>query len=284
MADTPSKDVQIKSIAEANSAQNSDIRLPISIAVITLNEEMNITRCLESVSGWVAEVVVIDSGSTDRTVEIARRYADKVEVLSDWPGFAAQKNRAIERCSQPWVFTLDGDECFSDELREAMIRLFAQGDPPATAYRVCRRTEYLGAWIWHAWYPEWRLRLFRRGKAQWEGLDPHETLEVDGTIAKLPGGDLLHYTYRDLDHHMTKTVHYARLGATKLAAKNTSFSGTRLIFSPLSRLLRILIIKQAWRDGWRGFIIAGSSAMSAFLKYAYLYELTRTRKNGRNKD
>ncbi|MGE4294845.1 MAG: glycosyltransferase family 2 protein [Campylobacterales bacterium] len=246
--------------------------LPLSVAVITLNEEANLARCLESVRALrPAEIVVVDSGSTDKTAEIAARFGARFEH-NDWPGHVKQKNHAFSQCVQPWVLSLDADECLTPELAESILRLFENGEPNRDGYWLNRRTWYLGEWIWHAWYPEWRLRLVRREKARWVGTDPHDKLEVDGATARLTGGDFLHYSYSDLTDHLHRMQKYAQIAARAEAAKGKPFRWTKLLFSPPGRLFKSLFIKGAWRDGWRGVVIAFSDATSAFMKYAYMYE------------
>ena len=139
-------------------------RLPLSVALITLDEEANLPRCLESIRELASEVVVVDSGSTDRTEAIARQ-AGATFVSQPWQGFTGQKNIAFQRCTQPWVLCLDADEAVSPELA-ASIRQALAGNPTAAAFSLNRRTNYLGDWIWHIWYPEWCVRLVRRDKAR----------------------------------------------------------------------------------------------------------------------
>lgn len=244
---------------------------PLSVAIITLNEERNLPRCLESVRGIAAEIVVVDSGSTDRTVDIAQEHGAKV-FHNPWPGHVKQKNFALERCTREWVLCLDADEALSDELREAMVRLFEQPVTRVDGYQLNRRNNYFGKWIWHAWYPEWRVRLARRGKARWTGRDPHDRLEVEGRVERLTGGDFLHWSYRDLEHHLQTTVKYARIGAQAYLEQGRGFAWHKLLFSPAARFLKTLVLKQAWRDGWRGVLISYTSAFSVFAKYAFLLE------------
>jgi glycosyltransferase involved in cell wall biosynthesis len=244
--------------------------LPVSVAIITRNEAANLPRCLESVIALAAEIVVFDSGSTDATVAIAERFGARVEV-TDWPGFTLQKNRALAACRQPWVLSLDADEALSPELADAIRALFFGGMPPARGYWINRRNRYLGAWLQHAWTPEWRLRLVAREHARWVGGRVHEQLRVDGPTERL-SGDLLHESYQRLDEHLQRTLHYARLGAEDLIARGEPFRARKLLLSPWGRLLRILIGQQAWRDGWRGVLIAASSMLAAFAKYAFVLE------------
>jgi glycosyltransferase involved in cell wall biosynthesis len=244
--------------------------LPISVAVITLNEEENLARCLGSVADLSAEIVIVDSGSKDGTAEIARGFNARFEFVA-WPGFVQQKNNALARCSQPWVLCLDADEALTPELNAAIRGLFAGGDPAANGYSFSRRTWYLGKWIWHAWYPEWRLRLVRRGTAKWTGLDPHDYLQVSGPTERLRG-DLLHYSFRDLQDHLQKTIAYARIMAGSYGTAGKRFRWYNLLFSPWLAFFKHLVLKQGWRDGWRGWLISFVKWVDVFAKYAFLLE------------
>jgi glycosyltransferase involved in cell wall biosynthesis len=248
-------------------------QLPISVAVVTLNEEANLRRCLESVRELVSEVVVMDSGSTDRTQEIAREFG-AVFVSSPWTGFAAQKNKCAEKCSQPWILFLDADEALTPELAASIRKAFAQGDPKVDGFWVNRRTFYLGQWIWHSWYPEWILRLVRRDQARWSGLEPHAFLEEPGELAKLEG-DLLHYSFRDLQDHFQRTIKYARIMAESFHARGQRFHWSKLWVSPWLSFFKHLVLRGGWRDGWRGWLIAFSKWLDVFAKYAFLLEIQR---------
>ncbi|HUI06647.1 MAG TPA: glycosyltransferase family 2 protein [Verrucomicrobiae bacterium] len=244
--------------------------LQLSVAIITMNEERNLPRCLESVRGLAAEIVVIDSGSTDKTQELARQHGARVEV-HPWQGHVAQKSHALRRCTQPWVLNLDADEALSPELAASIRALFAGSGPNEDGFWVNRRTFYLGDWIRHAWYPEWRLRLVRRERADVRGLDPHERLLVDGPTARLQG-DLLHYSFRDLRDHLERTIRYARIMADSYASQGRSFRWSMFVFSPWYAFFKRLVLKQGWRDGWRGWMIAFVSFFSSFAKSAFLLE------------
>jgi glycosyltransferase involved in cell wall biosynthesis len=244
-------------------------RLPLSVAVITLNEEANLERCLDSVRDLAAEIVVVDSGSTDRTAEIARS-AGAVFVSHPWQGFTRQKNLSLERCTQSWVLCLDADEAVSPELASA-IRRALEGKPAANGFWVNRRTFFLGEWIRHAWYPEWRLRLVRRDGARWAGTDPHPGLEATGNAEKL-SGDLLHYSYANLREYFERTVRYARTSADNLERDGKSCHWYHLVVSPWLALGKRLILKQGFRDGCRGWIIAYATFFSVLAKYAFLFE------------
>jgi glycosyltransferase involved in cell wall biosynthesis len=245
--------------------------LPISVSVITLNEEQNLTRCLESVRVLASEIVVLDSGSVDRTGEIARQFGANFKT-QPWQGHVAQKNAALNLCTQPWVLCLDADEALSPELARSIRRLFATGQPNANGFWVNRRTYYLGDWIRHAWYPEWRLRLVRRSHAEWRGLDPHDKLEADGTTARLDG-DLLHYPpFASVDDHLQSTISHARIMARSYAAAGRQCHWYHLLLSPWAALFKTYALKQGWRDGWRGLMIACVTLIGTMAKYAFLLE------------
>jgi glycosyltransferase involved in cell wall biosynthesis len=247
--------------------------LPLSLAIITLNEEEKLPRCLESARGLCAEIVVIDSGSTDRTGELARKSGAVFE-FQKWSGYVAQKNIALRRCTQPWVLSLDADEALSPELADSLRNLFATGEPGQDGFWVNRRTFYLGDWIWHAWYPEWRLRLVRREHAEWRGLDPHDKLEVTGTTARLEG-DLLHYPFHDFHQHLQSTITHARTMANSYASEGRRFRWRYLLFSPWVAFFKHLLWKQGWRDGWRGWLISYAKFVNVLAKYAFLLERER---------
>jgi glycosyltransferase involved in cell wall biosynthesis len=245
-------------------------RLPLSVAVITLNEEENLSRCLESVRDLVSEIVVIDSGSTDRTREIAEQFEAVFEV-HPWQGFAAQKTLALQRCVQPWVLCLDADEALTPELAAAIRERFAGGEPSEDGFSINRLNFYLGEWIRHAWYPEWRLRLARRKSARWVGPAVHEKLEVQGATTRLTG-DLLHFPFRDLQDHLQHWIKYARIMADDSARQGRDFHWYDLVLSPWLAFFKRLILKQGWRDGWRGWLIAFSNLIYVFAKHAFVLE------------
>lgn len=245
-------------------------RLPLSLAVVTLNEEQDLPRCLGSARDLVSEIVIRDSGSTDRTEAIARTFGAVFDV-SPWPGFLAQKNLVLRQCSQPWVLCLDADEVLSPELQGSIRRAFSAGDPTVQGFEVNRRTHYLGDWIWHAWYPDWILRLVRRDAAHWTGLDPHPSMKVDGRVRRLEG-DLLHYSFRDLEDHLHRTIRYSRTMAQSYASQGRQFHWHNLLLSPGAAFFKHLILKQGWRDGWRGWMVSAVRGIDVFAKYAFLLE------------
>jgi len=257
------------------SAVVSQQSLPISVAVITLNEEQNLARCLESVRGLASEIIVLDSGSVDRTGKIASEFGAIFEV-HPWHGHVRQKNAALKRCTQPWVLCLDADEALSPELAQSIRQLFDASQPKENGFWVNRRMFYLGDWIRYAWYPEWRLRLVRQTHAEWRGLDPHDRLEADGATARLDG-DLLHYPpFRDFHDHVTKAIKHARIAADSYAASGHRAHGYDLVLSPAAVVFKHLFVKQGWRDGWRGWLILIAKLVNVLAKYAFLLEKQHT--------
>jgi len=244
--------------------------LPLSVAIITLNEEADLPQCLASVQPLAAEIVVVDSGSQDRTAEIARQFG-ALFTVQPWQGHVAQKNIALERCQQPWVLCLDADEVLSPELAAAVRAAFAHGEPTVDGFLLNRRNFYLGDWIRHAWNPEWRLRLVRKAHATWRGRDPHDRLEVTGSVRRLDG-DLLHYPYSDLQDNLQRLLSYARIQADAYEREGRQFHWYHLVLLPWVAFVKRLVLKQAWRDGWRGWIIAFCDLMGVAMKYAFLLE------------
>jgi glycosyltransferase involved in cell wall biosynthesis len=245
-------------------------RLALSVAVITLNEEENLPRCLESVRELASEIVVIDSGSTDGTREVAAKFGARFEVHS-WPGHVAQKNFALERCTQPWALCIDADEAVSPELARAIRERFAGGEPSEQGFYVNRLNFYIGQWIRHAWYPEWRLRLVKRSEARWEGLDPHDKLAVRGQTKRLDG-NLFHYPFDSFAEHLQTELKYARIMADSYVRAGRKCGWHHAVFSPWMAFFKVLILKSGWRDGWRGWMIAGGRWIGTFAKYAFLIE------------
>ena len=244
--------------------------LKLSVAIITLNEEGNLPRCLESVRELASEIVVIDSGSQDRTREVAEKFGAVFEIRP-WQGHVAQKNAALARCSQPWVLCLDADEAVSADLAASLRKLLAADRPAECGFFVNRFNFYLGQWIRHAWYPEWRLRLVRREHARWGGLDPHDKLEVAGPTARL-SGNLLHYPFCSVADHFASELNYARIMADSYLRVGRPFHWHRALLSPWLAFFKVLVLKSGWRDGWRGYVIAGAKWLSAFAKYACVIE------------
>ena len=244
--------------------------LPLSVAIITLNEEQRLKRCLDSIQELTTDVIVVDSGSRDATEQIAKTAGARF-VVEPWTGHVSQKNKALAHASAEWVLCLDADEAVSPELAASIRERLARGHIPENGFWVNRRSFYLGDWVRHAWYPEWRLRLVRKSAARWTGRDPHDRLEVAGSTARLEG-DLHHYSYANLQDHLERTLRYARISGDALALEGFRLRWHHLVLSPWAAFAKRFIIKSGWRDGWRGWIIAFTAMLSVFGKYAFLLE------------
>jgi glycosyltransferase involved in cell wall biosynthesis len=252
----------------------------LSVCIITLNEADNLPRCLASVAGLAAQVVVVDSGSTDATRALAQAAGAQVEVRA-FRGHVDQKQHALGLATQEWVLCLDADEWLDDALRRQVERVVAGGgEPDVEGYELDRRSLYLGAWIDHCgWAPQWRLRLVRRGRGEWTGMDPHDHLRVAGRTARLPGR-LGHRPYRDLAEHVAKVNRYTDLMAQRRVEAGVRPPPLALLLRPPGRFLRMYLLRAGFLDGWRGLLVSGMGAFYVFLKYAKLREAWQRRDAG----
>lgn len=242
----------------------------LSVAVVALNEAERIRACLESVA-WADQVVVVDSGSSDKTVEIAREFTDHVR-FHPWAGFAAQKNFAATQCRGDWILSLDADERVTEALRREIAGVLA-GDPPVSGFFVPRRNFFRGRWMrWGGLYPDYQLRLFRRGRGAYRVRAVHESLSVDGATARLRA-PLLHESYRGVEDFVTRANRYSDLAARDLAAEGRGGSVVDLLFRPLWRFVRMYVVRGGFLDGWHGFLLAVLYAHYVFIRTAKVREL-----------
>lgn len=245
-------------------------KLPLSVSIISFNEEGNIERLLKSVVEFATEIVVVDSHSTDRTREIAESYGARV-FEEDWKGHIDQKNSALEKCTQEWILSLDCDEEVSPELEASVHRAISEGR--YDGYKINRRTHYLGQFLKHAWYPDRKLRLVKRSsKPHWAGYNPHDVLFVEGEVGSV-SGDMYHYSYKGVEHHFVSTVGYARLSAQSYAEKGKQFRLHKLLLNPPFAFFKRYIIQKGFLDGQRGLVVAFSTFLNVFLKYLFLWEI-----------
>lgn len=251
--------------------------MKISATIIVRNEEHNIADVCETVS-WADEIVIVDSDSTDTTIEIARKYTDKI-FNREWNGYKDKHEFADEQASGDWIFWIDADERVTVELRDSIEKLRnLPDDALAAGYKIARKTEYLGRWILHSgWYPDYQMRLYRRDKSYWDGVAPHQTARVNGRVDRLDG-EFLHYTKRDLGEHHRVTESYAALAAEHLASTGKTVGATAIFSNTVAAFIRTYILKHGFRDGVRGMIIAIFTAYGVFLKYAKLWEINNTKK------
>jgi glycosyltransferase involved in cell wall biosynthesis len=243
----------------------------LSLVVIAKNEEANIARCLDSVP-FAAEKLVLDSGSTDKTVEIAKAHGARVEHR-DWQGFYLQKKAATEMAQSDWILSLDADEALSPELATEIKNLLASG-PTADAYAMPRLSYHLGRWIRHGgWYPDWQIRLFDRRKAAWQTGEIHEKIKA-ANVAKLTS-PIRHWVFTDIADQVETNNRYSSLGARQLHKEGRKFRLLMLIIKCKSKFLETYIWKRGFLDGLPGFIIAVGAAYSMFLKHAKLWEIQK---------
>ncbi len=250
-------------------------RPSVSACIIAFNEEENIRACLESVA-WADEIIVVDSFSTDRTVEIAKAFDPKVKVIQRaWPGHVEQKNFALNQASGDWVLSVDADERVSPELKQEILDTFDRGVEGVAGFSVPRKTWYLGRWIMRGgWYPDRKVRLVRRGAARWKGVNPHDHLYAEGRVADLKG-DLIHYTYRDISDHLRTIDSFTTISSRELYARKRGHALLHMLLNPVARFLRMYVLQLGFLDGQAGFVLAVLSSYYVFLKYAKLWELWR---------
>lgn len=246
----------------------------VACVVITKNEEANIQDCLRSVQ-WANELIVVDAESCDKTVELARACGAKVSVRP-WPGFGLQKNFGMAQASSDWILILDADERVTEELRGEVRTCLERWRPgAAVAYRIPRRNFFYGAWVRGGGvYPDYQVRLFRRGIAQYNDVAVHENLIVDGEIGTLVE-HLDHYTERRIQDHFKKFGLYTTLAAQEKAKTVRTVHWIDLVFRPLVVLVKTYVLKQGFRDGVRGLIVCVFKSMYTFGKYAKLWDATR---------
>jgi glycosyltransferase involved in cell wall biosynthesis len=244
----------------------------ISACVIAFNEERKIRRCLQSLT-WCDEIVVVDSFSTDRTVEVCREFTDRV-YQHEWLGYVGQRNTVREMARCPWILFLDSDEEVSPGLREEILGHFERGHGETVGYAFPRQVYYLGRWIRHGeWYPDVKLRLFRKDSGRTEGQEPHDKVVVSGPVKRLHSA-IWHYTYDDLRDHLDTLNRFSSITAQQKFIQGGRFRWCDLLLRPPLRFMRGYLMRAGFLDGTHGFIIALASAYGAYMKYAKLWELT----------
>lgn len=246
----------------------------VSAMIICQNEARRIRPCLESLT-WCDEIVVVDGGSTDGTLDICREYTDRV-ISNPWPGHRAQKQFALDQTTQPWVLNVDSDERVPAPLREEIQWMLAHDGAGVDGFQVPRLVRYLGRWWWRGgWYPSRRLRLFRREKTKWGGIDPHEKAVVDGPVAKL-AEPLYHLSYENVTHHIRSMD---RLTDVSSRADPKEAKAERLYLRPPARFLRSFLVGRGFVEGFPGFFIAMASALYVHVKYVKADEEHRLRES-----
>jgi glycosyltransferase involved in cell wall biosynthesis len=243
----------------------------LSVAVVVLNEEDRLRACLESVV-WADDLVVVDAGSSDKTVAIAREFTDRV-LFRAWDGYGTQKNFALAQCEGDWVLSLDADERVPDALRAEIQAVLAAGTAGGPAgYQVPRRNVFQGRWVRHGGlYPDWQLRLFRRGRGRFLERAVHESVRVDGATGRLRAA-LVHESYRSIGDAVARLNRYSDLAAADLARAGQGGSLVDLLGRPVWRFLSMYVLRAGFLDGWRGLVLAGLHAHYVFLRAAKVRE------------
>ena len=245
----------------------------LSVVIVTRDEEDRIRTCLESVA-WADELVVIDAESLDKTASIARELTDHV-VVRPWPGYAAQKNFGLDLARGAWILSLDADETVSPALREE-IEAVVERDGPRDGYEVPRRNIFWGRWVRHGGlYPDWQVRLFRRGRGRFGQRAVHESVRVDtGDVGRL-AGHLEHRSYRDVADFLARADRYSTLAAEDWIAQGRRVHTWDFVVRPLGRFLGMYVVGRGFLDGWRGFLLAALYAYYVLIRSAKVWERTR---------
>lgn len=246
--------------------------MKISAKIIVFNEEDNIAAVAKAVD-WADEIVIVDSNSSDRTVEIARKFTDKI-YFNEFENFKLQHEFADSKTSFDWVFWIDADERLTPELKNAILEL-KDRDPDAlpNGFRMSRRAWYMGRWIKHSgWYPDHVLRLYKKSASSWQDRIVHEGVRIEGNTETLEG-DLLHYTRRNLREHHDVIANYMTLAARERYEKGERAGWASFVFRPPIGFIESYLLKLGFLDGLQGLLIAYFRAYSLFIRYAFLWEL-----------
>ena len=237
----------------------------ISGCIISFNEEAKIEDCLKSLVPVVDEIIVVDSLSTDATVEIARRYTDKV-YDQKFLGHIEQKNLAVSKASHDWILSLDCDERLDGELTANILAvkdsLAAHG-----AYRMARKTFYVYRWLNHCWYPDRKVRLFDRRQAEWGGTNPHDVIIVDENVVHELSGDILHYSFDSISAHVQTVDKFTEIAAGEIIRKGKRVTLLDPFTHAIWAFIRIYVVRGGFRDGFAGFVASYLSGVYAFVKY-----------------
>jgi glycosyltransferase involved in cell wall biosynthesis len=243
----------------------------VSAIVVCYNEEDNIARCLNSLR-WCDEIVVVDSFSTDRTVEICRQFT-RIIIEREWAGYRDQKAFAHSKATKDWVLMIDSDEEVTPELKNEILEQLAVASTLCAGFLLPRLVFYLDRW-WRrgGWYPDYDIRLFRRELATWGGTDPHEKIIVDGPVRRLRN-PLHHFSYRNIDDHIQRINRFTSISSRELRTQGQRWRLSDALLRPAFRFCRSYFLTRGFMEGFAGFHVAVTAAMYVFLKYAKLWEL-----------
>jgi len=243
----------------------------ISLVMITYNEERNIQECLETAK-WMDEIIIVDSFSTDRTLEICQQYTQRL-FQRPFFGYGKQKNFAIEQAAMDWVFVLDADERIPGDLRREIEEILRYAPQEITAYRLARKNQFYGYWLkWGGQYPDWQIRLFRRGAGWNDDFEPHHNFIFNGQLGTMRN-PLIHFTERNISDHFPKLNRFTTLAAEHRVKTCRKVHWYDLAFRPLVTFFQVYLRKGGYRDGIPGFIQAVFKSLYTFVKYAKVWEI-----------
>ena len=246
--------------------------IKLSAVIITFNEERNIARCLQSLEEVADEIIVVDSYSNDKTIEICNAFKARV-ISNPFEGHIEQKNFAVNQASYGYILSLDADEALSPVLKASILAI--KNNWRQDGYKFNRLTNYCGRWIKYAgWYPDTKLRLWKKEKGRWGGTNPHDRLILDknSSIGFLEG-DLFHYSYYSVAQHIAQINYFSEIAAKEAFSRGKKASLIKIIFSPCLIFVRKYFFQRGFTGGWIGFTICTNSAFATFSKYIKLKEL-----------
>jgi len=242
----------------------------ITAILITLNEEDNIEKCLQSIS-WVDEIIVVDSGSKDRTEEISKKYT-KNFFYSEWSGFGRQKQKALDKATSEWVLSIDADEIITEKLKEEIIKIISS-ENYLNGYKIPRRSFYMGKFIKHCgWYPDYVTRLAIRNSCFFSEDIVHERLILTNGNEGFCKFNIEHFPYKSITHHIEKINKYSELSAIKMFENNQEVSWLKILITPFFGFFRAFFLRAGFLDGWQGLVVSMSTGLIGFLKYLKLKE------------
>jgi glycosyltransferase involved in cell wall biosynthesis len=246
----------------------------LSVCIIALNEEERLPRCLEALR-FADEIIIVDGGSSDRTIEVAKHIAPSAHInVRKFDDFVSQKNFAISLAACSWILVVDADEVVTPELQGEVERV-VEGGGPENGFKIPRMTHYLGRWIRHCgWYPDYNIRLFRQGYARFEGGTVHERAQVQGPVGVLRA-HLQHFSYRSISDHLTRIDRYSTLIADDKYRKGDRSSPLWAIYKSVSKFLLVYFWKAGFLDGQAGLVVAVLGGYYNFLKYIKLWEIRK---------
>jgi len=247
----------------------------VSACIISYNEEKKIEDCLKSLVGVVDEIIVVDSCSTDKTVEIATKYTDKI-YAQEFLGHIEQKNLAVSKASNDWILSLDCDERLSETLKNSIIEVLPKINQ-LDAYKMARKTYYVYRWLNHCWYPDMKIRLFNRQKAQWGGVNPHDKIVVEGNKIQVIKGDILHYSFDSVSAHIQTLDKFTEIGANEIIKRGKRVNLLSPFTHALWTFIRMYILRRGFLDGLAGLVASVLSFMHVYIKYSKVLMARRSK-------